>query len=98
MTRHNTAADKKLPEDLPQELWAADRVLVLRRGHAPPLAPLYDGPYTVLQRSLCHFQLQIGNREDNVSSGAAPAGAARSRGAAQARLLQPHARLSASGS
>jgi hypothetical protein len=23
MTRHNTAEDKELPEDLPQELWAA---------------------------------------------------------------------------
>jgi hypothetical protein len=68
MTRHNTAADKELPEDLPQELWAADRVWVRRGGHAPPLAPLYDGPYTVLHRSLRHFRLQMGNREDNVST------------------------------
>ncbi len=65
MTRHNTAADKELPEDLPQELWAADRVWVRRGGHAPPL---YSGPYTILQRSLRHFRLQMGDREDNVSN------------------------------
>jgi hypothetical protein len=111
MTRHNTAADKELPEDLPQELWAEDRVWVHRGGHAPPLAPLYDGPYTVLQRSLRHFRLQMGDREDNVSTSrlkpcaggaaiptAAPEGAACSRGAAQARPLQPRTRLTASGS
>jgi hypothetical protein len=68
MTRHNTAADKELPEDLPREVWAADRVWVRRGGHAPPLLTLYDGPYTVLQRSLRHFWLQLGNREDNVST------------------------------
>ncbi len=33
-------------------------------GHMPPLAALYDGPYTVLQRSLRHFKLQMGNREE----------------------------------
>jgi hypothetical protein len=68
MTRHNTAADKELPEDLPRELWAADRVWVRRGGHAPPLSTLYDGPYAILQRSLRHFRLQLGNREDNVST------------------------------
>ncbi len=64
VTRHNTAADKELP----RELWAADRVCFRRGGHAPPLSPLYDGPYAVLQRSLRHFRLQLGNREDNVST------------------------------
>ncbi len=68
MTRHNTAADKELPVDLPWELWAADRVWVRQGGHAPPLSTLYNGPYTVLQRSLGHFWLQLGNREDNVST------------------------------
>jgi transposase InsO family protein len=111
MTRHNTAADKEPPQDLPQELWAADRVWVRRGGHAPPLAPLYDGPYTILQRSLRHFRLQMGDRKDNLSTsrlkpcagGAAPArpapsGAARTRGAAQARPLQPRPHITASGS
>jgi hypothetical protein len=97
MTRHNTAADKELPEDLPQELWAADQVLVHRGGHAPPLSSLYDGPYTVLQRSLRHFRLQMGDREDNVSTsrlkpctGGAPGVAARSSGAAQASASTSH--------
>ena len=35
-------------------------VWVRHSGHVPPLAPLYDGPYTVLQRSLRHFRLQMG--------------------------------------
>jgi hypothetical protein len=68
MTRHNTAVDKELPEDLPRELWAEDRVWVRRGGHTPPLLTLYDGPYTVLQRSLRHFRLQLGNRGDNIST------------------------------
>jgi hypothetical protein len=68
MTRHNTAVDKELPEDLPQELWAADWVWVRRGGRAPPLSPLYDSPYAVLQRSLRHFRLRLDNREDNVST------------------------------
>jgi hypothetical protein len=68
MPRHNTAADKELPEDLPQELWATDWVWVRRGSHASSLAPLYDDPYTVLQHSLRHFQLQMGDREDNVST------------------------------
>jgi hypothetical protein len=33
MTRHNTAADKELPENLPQELWAANRVWVSQGSH-----------------------------------------------------------------
>ncbi len=68
MPRHITAADKELPEDLPPKLWAAERVWVRRGSHVPPLSPLYDGPYTVLQRSLGHFRLRMGNREDNIST------------------------------
>ena len=34
----------------------------------PPLEPLYDGPYKVLQRSLHTFRLQIGNKQDTVST------------------------------
>jgi hypothetical protein len=68
MPRHSTAADKELPGDLPQELWAAERIWVHRSGHLPPLSPLYSGPYTVLQRSLHHFGLQMGDKEDNMSN------------------------------
>jgi hypothetical protein len=114
IARHNTAADKELPEDLPQELVAADRVWVCRGDHAPPLSPLYDGPNAVLQRSLRHFRLQLGDREDNVSTSRlkpctgdatipkaaqpAPPGTARSHNAAQGRLLQPCTHTAASGS
>jgi hypothetical protein len=34
----------------------------------PPLSPLYDSPHTVRQHSLCHFKLQMGDREDNIST------------------------------
>ena len=68
LPRHNVAADRELPEDLPPDLWAADRVWVRRCGHVPPLTPLYDGPYAVLQRSLRAFKLQIGAKEDQVST------------------------------
>jgi hypothetical protein len=68
LPRHNVAADRELPEDLPPDLWAADRVWVRRCGHVPPLTPLYDGPYAVIQRSLRAFKLQIGGKEDNVST------------------------------
>jgi hypothetical protein len=37
-------------------------------GHVPPLQPLYDGPYTVIRRSLHHFTQRIGDREDKVST------------------------------
>jgi hypothetical protein len=68
MPRHNTAADKELSEDLAQELWAVDKVWVCCCSHVLPLSPLYDGPYTVLQRSLRQFKLQMGDREDNTST------------------------------
>jgi hypothetical protein len=42
---HNTAGDRELQEDLPQELWTAEPVWVRRWGHMPPLTPLYHGPF-----------------------------------------------------
>jgi hypothetical protein len=41
---------------------------VRRDGHVPPLQPLYDGPYTVVRRSLHHFTLRIGDKVDKVST------------------------------
>jgi len=67
--RHNTAADRRQPEELPADLQEARHVLVLRGGHVPPLAPLYDGPYEVLERTPRFFKLQVGPRTDTVSTG-----------------------------
>jgi hypothetical protein len=61
---HNTPAPLQLPGDLLQ----ARHVLVRKDGHVPPLAAAYDGPFLVLERSLRTFKLQIGNKEENVST------------------------------
>ena len=58
-TRHNTAAAHRPPPQLPDDLARASMVFVRRDGHVPPLQPLYDGPYTVIRRSLHHFTLRI---------------------------------------
>ena len=43
-------------------------ILILTKdGHVAPLAPLYEGPYKVLSRSLKTFQLQVGKRVEVVS-------------------------------
>ena len=47
-TRHNTAAACVPPIELSTALLDATHVLVHRDGHVPPLAPLYDDPYTIL--------------------------------------------------
>ncbi len=51
-TRHNTAAACRPPPQLPDDLAHAPMIFVRRDGHVPPLQPLYDGPYTVIRRSL----------------------------------------------
>jgi transposase InsO family protein len=66
--RHNTAAARRQPPQLPDTLSRAPSVFIRRDGHVPPLQPLYDGPYTVLRRSLHHFTLQIGDKTDKVST------------------------------
>jgi hypothetical protein len=67
-TRHNTAAARRPPQQLPDDLAPAPTVFVRRDGHVPPLQPLYDGPYTVIRRSLHYFTLPIGDKEDKVST------------------------------
>ena len=42
-------------------------VIMFLHGHVAPLAPLYEGPYKVLSRSLKTFQLQVGKRVEVVS-------------------------------
>jgi hypothetical protein len=39
------------PLSLPEELLLTRFVLVRRDGAQPPLSPMYDGPYLVLERS-----------------------------------------------
>ncbi len=43
-------------------------MFVRRDGHVTLLQPLYDGPYTVIRRSLHHFTLRIGDKEEKVST------------------------------
>jgi hypothetical protein len=43
-------------------------VLVHRDGAQPPLSPMYDGPYLVLERSLRFFKIQVGSRQASVST------------------------------
>jgi hypothetical protein len=64
-TQHNAAPALPTP---PEDLMLARFVLVRHDGAQTPLAPLYDGPYRVLERSNHFFSLQIGERTDNVST------------------------------
>jgi hypothetical protein len=63
-SHHNTPAPQQLPEDL----LLTRHVLIRKDGHVPPLAAAYNGPYLVLERSLRFFKLQIGDRQDTVST------------------------------
>ena len=49
---HNTLSTTDLPEQIPTSLYSCLMVLIHKDGHVPPLAPLYEGPYKVLSRSL----------------------------------------------
>ncbi len=64
-TRHNSAP---APSTLPEELLLARFVLVRWDSAQPPLSPIYDGPYRVLERSTHFFLLEIGDRTDKVST------------------------------
>ncbi len=56
------------PSTLPEELLLARFVLVRRDGAQPPLSPIYDGPYRVLERPTHFFLLEMGDRTDKVST------------------------------
>ena len=60
--------DTPLPTSLPAALMLAEMVFVRRDATAPPLAPPYTGPYLVLRRSLHAFTLQVGGKEETVST------------------------------
>ena len=64
--RHNTAAQQRAPETVPEALLTADRVLVRRDGHVLPLSQFYDGPYAVLRRTPRVFTIRMGERDETV--------------------------------
>ena len=55
------------PVFTPETLNKVDFVFVRRDGYVPPLTPLYEGPYRVLERSDKYFRLEIGSNIDTVS-------------------------------
>jgi hypothetical protein len=64
-TSHHTTPS---PTALPEELLLARFVFVRHDAVQPPLSPLYDGPFLVLERSLHFFKLQVGSRIETVST------------------------------
>jgi hypothetical protein len=64
-TSHHTTPS---PISLPEDLLLSRFVLVRRDAVQPPLSPLYDGPFLVLERSLHFFKVQIGTRIETIST------------------------------
>ena len=57
-----------LPDELPHNLLAASHIFVRRDGYHGPLQTTWDGLYSVLQWSRHVFRLQVGTREETVST------------------------------
>ena len=55
------------PAEVPAALATAKFVFVREDANKPSLAPLYHGPYLVLERRNKFFRLQIGNKVDSIS-------------------------------
>ena len=55
------------PAEFPAALSNAKFVFVIEDTSKPSLAPLYGGPYLVLERRSKFFHLQIGQKVDSVS-------------------------------
>jgi hypothetical protein len=64
-TAHHTTP---LPAQLPEDLLLSRFVLIRHDGVQPPLSPLYDGPFLVLERSLHFFKVHVGSRIETVST------------------------------
>jgi hypothetical protein len=56
------------PLSMPEELLLTRFVLVRRYGAQPLLSSMYNGPYMVLERSLSFFKIQVGTRQETVST------------------------------
>jgi hypothetical protein len=64
-TSHHTTPS---PTALPEDLLLSRFVLVRHDAVQPPLGPLYDGPFLVLERSLHFFKVQMGTRTEVIST------------------------------
>ena len=64
-TSHHTTPS---PISLPEDLLLSRFVLVRRDAVQPPLSPLYDGPFLVLERSLHFFKVRVGSRIETIST------------------------------
>jgi hypothetical protein len=60
-------ADRHPPPSYAPHLQAACFVYVRRGGCVPPLAPLYSGPYAVVERHAKTFVIRVGTRNEVVS-------------------------------
>jgi hypothetical protein len=56
-----------VPFDLPPDLLNSSHIFVRSPPAHPPLAPLYKGPFKVLQRLPHSFRLQMGPRTESIS-------------------------------
>ncbi|CAI5671405.1 unnamed protein product [Oreochromis niloticus] len=52
---------------VPRSLDSSQFVFVRHDAHRPPLRPLYDGPFRVIQPGRKHFLLDFGGRQETVS-------------------------------
>jgi transposase InsO family protein len=65
---HKQASTANPSVAVPPALLHAPYVLVRHDAAKPPLAPAYDGPYHVLERSPHTFRLQVGDKVDVVAT------------------------------
>jgi transposase InsO family protein len=65
---HKQAATASPSAAIPPALLHAKHVLVRHDAAKPPLAPAYDGPFLVLERSPHTFRLQVGDKVDVVAT------------------------------
>lgn len=64
---HNRVPTSTETQTIPQPLQEVSHVFIRKDSVSPPLSPIYDGPYLILQRNPTFFTLQIGSRSDTVS-------------------------------
>jgi hypothetical protein len=65
---HNRPSTATAKDSIPTALLHARHVFVRRDSAKPPVAPAYDGPYLVLERSPHTFRLQLGDKTNVVAT------------------------------